>query len=281
MAPVSAVSVPFRPERELDELRDYLGSRYDPTLAPRFLSLVDEELASIGDEDQLYRRSQAYLYNLTFFSVTGTKLPYVRALTAAVPPPARLLDYGCGIGSDGLALIEAGYEVDFADFDNPSVGYLRWRLRRRGLRARIFDVDRAGPPPGYDAVFAFDVLEHVDDPRALLARLERTARVVCINLLESEEGETSLHRDLPVAALRRGICEQHEVLRYRRFHNGRSHLLIYVPGSPRPLRSRARRLAGAAISRVRALTKDGIGATERDAIAAASARLAREAGLEG
>ena len=81
------------------------------------------------------------------FAMSGTKTPYLRELDAARAAPARrLLDYGCGIGSDGLRLQRLGYRVDFADFDNPSDAYLRWRLERRGVDAPVHDVEqrRAG-----------------------------------------------------------------------------------------------------------------------------------------
>lgn len=275
-------SLPFRPQQEIEELRAYLGDSYDPTLAPRFLDLVDEELEQVGDEARLYRTSQAYLYNLTLFAISGTKLPYMRALTSLVPPPARLLDYGCGIGSDGLMLLEAGYEVHFADFRNPSVEYLRWRLRRRGLEAPIYDVERDHLPRGLDAAYAFDVVEHLDDPLATLTALESAASLVCVNLLESEPGDSKLHHELPIATIKR-----HAVMaglrRYRLLHRGVAHLLIYRggPPSPRPpVASLLRLLAGSSLSPfLRRLGLDRPRRGEAAAIAAVSQRLASEAGL--
>src|SRR5437868_4383767 len=126
------------PDRELAELEEYLGDDFDMSRIEHWEEAVDEELAQVGgDETELYRTSQMYLYNLTVFAMSRTKEPYVGDLTDLVKPGARILDYGCGIGSDGLALLEAGYEVGFADFANPSVEYLRWRLRKRGLEAPI------------------------------------------------------------------------------------------------------------------------------------------------
>jgi cyclopropane fatty-acyl-phospholipid synthase-like methyltransferase len=136
-----------------------------------------------------------------------------------------VLDYGCGIGSDGLALIEAGYDVAFADFDNPSTRYLRWRLERRGREARIYDLDREQPPDAFDLSFSFDVIEHVADPFAFVERLEASARMVLVNFLEPVPGETELHHDLPVRELVRHAAAR-RLLRYEVFH-GRSHLVLY------------------------------------------------------
>lgn len=213
------------PEREERELRLYLGDAYDRERLVHYERQLDEELGAVGDEETLYRTSEGYLYNLTAFAMTRTKEPYLDVLRAAVPPGARLLDYGCGIGSDGLALLEAGYEVEFADFDNPSTRYLRWRLDRRGREARIYDLDREQPPDGFDLAYAFDVIEHVPDPFAFVNRLEAAARMVLVNFLEPEPGETALHHELPVRELVRHAARR-RLLRYERFH-GRSHLVLY------------------------------------------------------
>jgi SAM-dependent methyltransferase len=231
--------VPFDAERELDELRAYLGPSYDHARLQRYAQEVEEEYRRLGDEERFYRTSEAYLYDLTAFAMSGTKLPYLRDLTRFVPRGGRVLDYGCGIGSDGLLLLEAGYQVAFADFDNPSTRYLRWRLERRGLRAPIYDLDRDRLPAEHDLVYAFDVIEHVPDPFGLLARIEQLGRLVLVNFLESVADDTELHRPLPVARLVARAADR-SLLHYRRYH-GRSHLVLYEPGrtgARRRLRSR-------------------------------------------
>jgi 2-polyprenyl-3-methyl-5-hydroxy-6-metoxy-1,4-benzoquinol methylase len=230
---MSPTAIAIDPEREQDELAAYLGDDFDPERLWRYQETLDRELEELGDEQRLYRTSHAYLYNLTAFAMTGTKLPYLRDLVELSPPPARLLDYGCGIGSDGLALLEAGYEVSFADFDNPSTRYLRWRLERRGLEAPIHDLDAGPVPNGFDAVYAFDVIEHVDDPIQFLERIESRARLVIVNLLDPEPGEQKLHHELPVAEILARVRSR-QLERYRIYH-GRSHLVAYGPDRARGL----------------------------------------------
>jgi SAM-dependent methyltransferase len=234
------VAVVVDPEREMAELREYLGPAYDHSRLQRYEQQLEEELARVGDEQLLYRTSEAYLYNLTAFAMTHTKLPYVREITRVVGPGARLLDYGCGIGSDGLALIEAGYDVSFADFDNPSTRYLRWRLDRRGVDARVYDLDSEQPPPGFDLAFAFDVIEHVDDPFAFLSRMEAAASTVVVNFLAPEAGETELHRELPIPALLAHAATRR--LRRYRIHHRRSHLVVYDTERARRFRRMRSRL---------------------------------------
>lgn len=235
------------PALELDaaseqaELEEYLGDRFELRRLQQYQLQLDEEYADCGDEAAFYRSSEGYLYNLTAFAMTGTKLPYLRELARLAPPPARLLDYGCGIGSDGLLLAEAGYDVEFADFDNPSTEYLRWRLARRGIDAAVHDLD-AGVPGGFDAAYAFDVIEHVDDPFAFLGEMERRASLVVVNLLEPkpEEVEQEIHHELPIDEILRRAAALG--LRSYEIHHGSSHLVAYSLGSPPPGRVLAGRI---------------------------------------
>lgn len=209
---------------ELDELRRYLGDDFDPAVLAGHVHAVEAEEAAAPDETTFYRTSRAYLYDLTAFAMSGTKAPYRRDLRRLVPPGASLLDFGCGIGSDGLRFIDEGYQVTFADFANPSTQYLRWRLDQRNVDADIHDVE-ATVPGGHDLVYCFDVIEHVDDPVGFLERLESLAGVVLVNFLEPAPGDTHLHRPLPVDALvDRAVARG--LVHHRRYH-GRSHLVAY------------------------------------------------------
>jgi GT2 family glycosyltransferase len=216
---------------DLEELRAYLGDGFELESLRRHSELIEDEAAAVGDEDRFYRSSKAYLYDLTAFAMSGTKLPYHAALRSLVPAGARLLDYGCGIGADGLRLIERGYLVEFADFDNPSMEYLRWRLARRGVQAAVHPLD--GPESlggGFDLAYAFDVLEHVADPWAFLAELESRAGLVLINVLAPVEDDISLHHELPVKAIL-AHARSRGLVYYERFH-GRSHLVAYRGTGP-------------------------------------------------
>ncbi|MGZ6801715.1 MAG: glycosyltransferase [Nocardioidaceae bacterium] len=229
----------FEGAEELEELRAYLGDAYDHSRLERHAQLVDEEEHTAPDETTFYRTSTAYLYDLTVFAMSGTKRPYRRMLRRLVPLGARVLDLGCGIGSDGLRLQAAGLDVEYADFANPSVEYLRWRLARRGLTARVHDVE-GDLPGGVAAVTCFDVVEHVDDPLGFLRRLESLADLVVVNLLEPAADDVHVHKPLDVPALLDHVVA-HGLVSYRKLH-GRSHLVAYRgrPASP------AERLAGRA-----------------------------------
>lgn len=103
--------------------------------------------------------------------------------TAAVDPERErllrrwvqgtVLDVGCATGVYVDLLAKAGHEVRGIDLSDELVSYAR--THRRGH----FDVGDAEALPygddAFDTVLAFDVLEHVDDARAL-AEIARVAR---------------------------------------------------------------------------------------------------------
>ena len=231
----------------LDELREYLGDAFDEARLFHHTHHVEAEEHLAHDEADFYRTSDMYLYDLTAFGLWDTKVPYFQDLRAFVPPGARVLDYGCGIGTDGLRLIDQGYRVAFADYDNPSTKYLKWRLDRRGLTgaAEVFDVD-GFVPAGFDAVYSFDVVEHVDDPFGFLAQLEARADIVAVNFLEPNPQDVHMHRPLPIDALL-DHAQQKGLLRYRKYHD-RSHVVIYrsrrTPGALASARSTMTRRLG-------------------------------------
>ena len=242
-----AAGLRFAPQREEEELKAYLGETFERRHLESYQELLDSEVEAIGDEGELYRTSEAYLYNLTAFAMSGTKLPYLEELIAHLQPGDRVLDYGCGIGSDGLLLLEAGYDVEFADFDNPSVEYLRWRLARRGFEATVHDLDRS-VPGGFDAAFAFDVIEHVPDSSALIGEMEERAKLVVFNLLEFDAHEQELHYPLPINRILLHAARR-QLVGYR-IHYGTSHLLLYGPRKvTRP--KAARNVSVVAVTRAR------------------------------
>jgi glycosyltransferase involved in cell wall biosynthesis len=213
-------------DRDLEELKEYLGDSFDVERLRGHMHEVMHELEVVGDEATFYRKSEAYLYDLTVFAMSATKVPYREVLRKLVPRGGRLLDWGCGIGSDGLRLIEDGYDVSFADFDNPSTKYLRWRLAQRGHDATVYDLDADNIPGGFDAAYCFDVLEHVEDPIATLEALESRAQLIFVNLVSSEEDDHHPHHALPIAKVLTRASHS-GLLHYRRYYGGRVHLIAY------------------------------------------------------
>jgi SAM-dependent methyltransferase len=94
-------------------------------------------------------------------------------LRRAVPPPARLLDAGAGRGRFVLAAARAGYAASGIE---PSARGAD-AAAARGAAVRRVAIERAGVEPGsLDVVTLWHVLEHVEDPAAVVARLAEWLR---------------------------------------------------------------------------------------------------------
>lgn len=172
-----------RPDDRLAELKEYLGPEFDPEVFRDVAAKVDAEFGRFHDPREFYRRSRIYLYDLTLWDLSGAKAPGLRLVRALTALDDTVLDYGCGIGADGLRLMELGYRrVAFADFDNPSTRYLKWRLQRRKVGAPVYDIER-DPIPRHRLVYSFDVIEHVPEARVFLKTLERLGEIVVVNFL--------------------------------------------------------------------------------------------------
>ena len=101
-----------------------------------------------------------------------------------VRPPARVLDAGCGWGTTLEALERRGFRASGMDISRLALE----RLDRPGRRLFVADLARDWPDgdagvegddedgPGYDAVLALDVIEHLDDDRGALRRLGTLVR---------------------------------------------------------------------------------------------------------
>lgn len=90
--------------------------------------------------------------------------------------PARVIDVGCGWGTTLVALEEHGYATTGADISRQALD----RLDRADRS--LVELDLAGPwsPPHgwqpFDVVLALDVIEHIDDDAAAVARLAQLVR---------------------------------------------------------------------------------------------------------
>jgi ubiquinone/menaquinone biosynthesis C-methylase UbiE len=91
----------------------------------------------------------------------------------------RLLDLGAGMGGFAVAAALRGAEVMACEYNLAYCRIIELRAARHGLRLPV--VNAAGealplPDASCDALTAWDVLEHVRDPRAVLGEMRRVLR---------------------------------------------------------------------------------------------------------
>lgn len=105
----------------------------------------------------------------------------IAMLAGAAGPLAgqRLLDLGAGMGGFAVAAALAGAQVTACEYNPAYCRIVELRAARHGLRLPVFNAAGEGlpfPAGSFDAVTAWDVLEHVQDPRAVLREIARVLR---------------------------------------------------------------------------------------------------------
>ena len=90
----------------------------------------------------------------------------LRKLVRPARKPARLLDYGCGLGFFLDAAYDHGFDVEGAEFN----AYAREYIRKR-YRYPIFGPEEVAGRGRYDVITMFDVIEHLHEPLETLEEL--------------------------------------------------------------------------------------------------------------
>ncbi len=139
--------------------------------------LTADSLLALYDEN--YYRGDGFDGNVNYvdeyegaYFKTDTDY-HVRQLLKLVPPPATILDVGCGTGVVMRALEKNGYTIRGIE---PSP-FASDFARSKGHDVLTGDFLNAELPENhYDAVLALEVIEHVHDPGRFLRRVRRTLR---------------------------------------------------------------------------------------------------------
>lgn len=121
--------------KKIEEIydHDYSGHRVDPVFERKCLEALKEDIAPL------------------------------------VPPPASLLDVGCGNGSFVLAAQEMGYSALGIDIARAGVEI----AVRRGANARCIDFETHEFGIKFDIISMWDVVEHLHDPIIFFRRAHK------------------------------------------------------------------------------------------------------------
>ncbi len=122
----------------------------------------------------------------------------------AYPAGSLVLEAGCGVGAQTVALAARSPQATFVSIDLAADSLAQARLRTRGLpnvqlqRADIFALPFA--PESFDHVFVCFVLEHLRDPSGALAHLRRVLKPGgSMTVIEGDHGSAYFHPDSEAA----------------------------------------------------------------------------------
>ena len=133
---------------------------------------------SASEVNRYYEQTAQYLYELSYWEATRDKQKWFEVLRQACRKFKRLnvLDFGGGVGGLTLALRRGGIACDHLDVPGNTLSYARWRFDREGSPARTWKATEPSPRENYDAVFAWDVFEHLYDLESTLDRIRGMLR---------------------------------------------------------------------------------------------------------
>lgn len=110
----------------------------------------------------------------TLHHINPVRAAYVRERVA---PGARIVDVGCGGGLLAEALAAGGLEVTGIDAAPALIDVAKLHLKESGLRvdyrAQLSSALAEEQPGRFHAVSCMEMLEHVEDPQAILADCRR------------------------------------------------------------------------------------------------------------
>jgi SAM-dependent methyltransferase len=96
-------------------------------------------------------------------------------LSAVLPPPARVLDLGCGTGETAAKLLRCGYEVWGMDLAEPMVSHAR--ARHGSERFRVGDIEHIPfPEDTFDGLVCLGVVEYLERDERALSEIRRVLK---------------------------------------------------------------------------------------------------------
>lgn len=120
---------------------------------------------------EFYRYTDNYILELTEYHSTHAR----RYMTSEIAKRIRhynldnVLDYGCGIGEDSIALLDNGFNTTLCDIAGKTFDFAKWRVGKRRYFPDIIEIYSEDQHYLFDnkqfeAVLCLEVLMHVPDP---------------------------------------------------------------------------------------------------------------------
>lgn len=122
---------------------------------------------------------------------------WVRRLLPAIEmidrPGMRVLDAGCGVGTEALLFAELGAEVTAVDLHPPRIEAARRRIERAGTVGRRIelvcgDISRVSRPGRFDVVWSMESISHIDPPGRFVGAMRENLRSGGILVITDSNG---------------------------------------------------------------------------------------------
>ncbi len=139
---------------------------------------AEKEWSDSKDHTNFYKDHEHYLAGLTHWHTTADyRLQWTEQMIQFMKTEGlhTALDFGCGIGTDGLSLAEAGMNVQLFDVGKENLKFVRWKIRQHKIRsARVMSRVK----DTFDLGILCDVIGHVEKPLDLIIDMAKRCRYV-------------------------------------------------------------------------------------------------------
>jgi len=152
-----------KPDRE--ELKERVRAFWQAH--PCGTKFSDEEIGT----QEFFERVEAHRYEKEWHIPTAADFAGTRGL--------RVLEIGCGMGTDGAQFAKAGANYTGIDLTDAAVELARKRFQVSGLRGefRVADAERLDfPDASFDLVYSHGVLHHTPDIEAAVREVHRVLK---------------------------------------------------------------------------------------------------------
>jgi len=181
------------------ELKKYLGNDFIPYFDSSW-ALANEwnnkKRTSKKLVEDFYQHTPHYMYNSTVFFESGDRINFHDHLLKLIDEYniTSAVDYGCGVGNDGLMMVEKGIKVSFVDFLSPTLEFLKWRLQDRSIKPDLYSVhELRQEKPGVidaDMFWSIDVIEHMLDQTEIFKYIPTSTKLAVYYTDDDEEAGT-------------------------------------------------------------------------------------------
>ena len=149
---------------------------------------------------KFYKETENYIFELACWHRSPQR-KYLTNMAVDICKQSKLrkiLDFGCGIGQDGISFAKVGFKVTLSDLPGKTFGFAKWRAEKRGLNIDFVNSDELAEE--YDAILCFDVLEHLLEPEQTVKYLYKHLKdhgilLVTVNFKHSEIHPMHLERN--------------------------------------------------------------------------------------
>jgi len=175
----------------LDEMSVILGVKYNKPPGREKIGFITEQPETYIKDGIVDDNKLKALYNsssfLNDYAVTlainslRNRPRDLFALIKSVWPGMKVLEYGCGTGTHGIAAMQRGANVDFFDISTFMLGVVKQRLLYRDLTSSLLtDNESYIKDNTYNHIYCTDVIEHHPNPVDMLQNFIRWGKEGCI-----------------------------------------------------------------------------------------------------